>query len=268
MRLLYNSLQATLSADITDSATAVTFTGPLREWGEDDIATIATDTLAMRIDNELVHVTAYTSGASSATILRAQEGTTAAAHNAGAVARHDATTADLDPATLAADAAFTDAFQANLGLVTSFDPLLAGTSTVLGTANRTNYYRVREGGSISKVGLEIVVQNGNIDVGVFSNAGVGRNAAPGAAIARSGSTACPAVGYAEISLGSTVDVEAGDWIAMSVDSATVSLRAIHNAIHFNGLLKGRSAVENVFPLPANATPVTGMYRAFLLVGVP
>lgn len=96
-RLYYSKLQAVLDADITAVATTVTFTAPLREWGEDNIATIAApDILAMWVGNELIHVTAYTSGASTATVLRGQEGSTATTHNEGDILRHDATATDWE----------------------------------------------------------------------------------------------------------------------------------------------------------------------------
>lgn len=94
-RLRYTLLQATLAADIGYIDTAVTFTGPLREFGSDNIATIAApDTIALRIGWEILHVTAYTSGASSATVARGQEDSTASSHSTGDIARHVATADD------------------------------------------------------------------------------------------------------------------------------------------------------------------------------
>lgn len=98
-RLYYSKLQAVLDADISAVATTITFTAPLREWGEDNIATIAApDILAMWVGNELIHVTAYTSGASTATVLRGQEGSTATTHNEEDILRHDATATDWEAA--------------------------------------------------------------------------------------------------------------------------------------------------------------------------
>ena len=96
-RLHFSMLQATLAADISAAATTVTFTGPLKEWGEDNIATISgSDILVLRHAYELMYVTAYTSGASSATVLRGQEGSTATTHNAGDILRHTASADDWD----------------------------------------------------------------------------------------------------------------------------------------------------------------------------
>lgn len=95
-RLKYNLLQAVLDADISAAATTITFTAPLKEWGEDLIASIATpDILAIRVGYELMHITAYTSGASTATVLRGQEGSTATTHNEGDAIRHVITDLDL-----------------------------------------------------------------------------------------------------------------------------------------------------------------------------
>jgi hypothetical protein len=96
-RLHYSMLQATLDADIDDNDTTITFTAPLREWGEDNIATIAApNILTLRVGYELIHVTAYTSGASTATVLRGQEGSTATAHAEGDILRHTPTADDFD----------------------------------------------------------------------------------------------------------------------------------------------------------------------------
>lgn len=94
-RLLYNLLSVTLDADIDDNDTTITFTGPLKEYGSTNIATISGgNTLTLMHGYELMHVTAYTAGASTATVTRGVEGSTAVAHNEGAVLRHVATDAD------------------------------------------------------------------------------------------------------------------------------------------------------------------------------
>lgn len=94
-RLLYTLVKVPLGADIDDDDTSITLAAPLKEFGEDNIATISGDTLTLRCGMEIMHVTAYTSGATTATVLRGQEGSTATAHNEGDILRHVATDLDL-----------------------------------------------------------------------------------------------------------------------------------------------------------------------------
>ncbi len=93
-RLRYNLLETTLAADITDADVTITFTAALLEGGV-DIPTVASDILAVRIGSEILHVTAYTSGATSATVLRGQEDTEAAEHFAGDAVKNVVTKEDF-----------------------------------------------------------------------------------------------------------------------------------------------------------------------------
>lgn len=96
-RLHYTLLKATLDADIDTDDTTVTFTAPLREYGADNIDTItAPDILVLRAGYEILHVTAYTSGALSATVLRGCEDSVATSHEEGDVFRHVLTAVDAD----------------------------------------------------------------------------------------------------------------------------------------------------------------------------
>jgi hypothetical protein len=105
-RLRYNGLLAgtvppTLAADISSSGTAITFHQPLKYQGTTPVPTIADpdylplvinpDTAAM----EIVWLTAYTAGATSGTVLRAQESTTGVAHTSGADIAHGPTVTDI-----------------------------------------------------------------------------------------------------------------------------------------------------------------------------
>lgn len=93
-RLRYNLLQSVITTDLDIGDTSIDFNGPLQEGGV-DIPTISSpDILALRIDEEIMHLTAYTSGASSGTVLRAQEDTAEDDHFAGAAARHAITKED------------------------------------------------------------------------------------------------------------------------------------------------------------------------------
>lgn len=86
-RLRYNLLYGTLGAALTNADTAITFAAALKEGGPSgtNIATLGVDEyLPLTIDDEVVYLTAYTSGATTGTITRGNEGTVAAAHANGA----------------------------------------------------------------------------------------------------------------------------------------------------------------------------------------
>lgn len=77
-RRRHNLVSTTLGAALATGATSITFAAALKEGGTggSNIATLGTDEyLPLTIDNEVVYLTAYTSGATSGTIVRAQEGT-------------------------------------------------------------------------------------------------------------------------------------------------------------------------------------------------
>lgn len=156
------------------------------------------------------------------------------------------------------------------GIVASFaDPRLAISTQVWGTANRTHYLRgVGPASNLTKIAIEVAVQSGNIDVGTFANAGAGRAAVPAARRASTGSILCPAVGYVEIPV--AVAWTVGDWFAMACDNTVASFRSIGNILTATlATWNGLSWLENAaFPIPANATPATGMSRPPLMIGVP
>lgn len=160
----------------------------------------------------------------------------------------------------------------SVGFPCSGDPITArGTDVaVVGTvANTGLYYRVRDGGTISKVGLEVTTQSGNISVGIYSNSGLGRSAVPAARKATSGAVTCPAVGYQEISLGASVTVVPGDWIAISSDNVTAAFRSLLTSELTTQLSSGRCYKQaTAHPLPATPASLTAISgRALVLVGV-
>ena len=130
-------------------------------------------------------------------------------------------------------------------------------STVSGS-NHTVYQRVMGAGSISKIGVWVKVSSGNISVSVYSNSGVGSAAVPASRQATSGSVACPAAGYAEISLGSTVDVKDGDWMAISADNVTASFACpLADSGTFNDWGKGiQCAQASAHPSPSTPSSLS------------
>lgn len=105
-RLRYNGLTATLGAALASGDTAVSFEAALTHSGGTAVPTIAAgDYIPLTILDsgevaEIVHLTAYTSAATTGTISRGEEDTTAAAHSIGAAVIHAATIEDVAPEVL------------------------------------------------------------------------------------------------------------------------------------------------------------------------
>ena len=99
-RLRYNGLSGTLGAAHNDTTTTLTLASKLTYEGG-DVPTISGDYIPLSILDsdglcaEVVHVTAYTSAATTATIVRGAEGTTAASHSDGATFVGGPTVADF-----------------------------------------------------------------------------------------------------------------------------------------------------------------------------
>ncbi|WP_248240539.1 hypothetical protein [Microbacterium kunmingense] len=141
------------------------------------------------------------------------------------------------------------------------------------TSNLIAFAAVTEGGRISKIALEVMVSNGNISVAVYRGAGgPGGALVPGARAATSGAVACPAVGYAEVSLGAAVDVEPGDFLALSCDNVTAvfaglsgTASSLQAGFYYRSVSVSAHPAPNPAPSGANLTP--SMNRVPLLVGV-
>lgn len=93
IRVRGDFVSGTLSASLTNVATSMSAAGLANLPVVD-----STKHAAIAIENEIVWVTAHTGGATTATILRGQEGTVAAAHNSGVAWQHGPTSLDLNRA--------------------------------------------------------------------------------------------------------------------------------------------------------------------------
>lgn len=144
----------------------------------------------------------------------------------------------------------------NLGFPATADPRNIAFASSVGSANRTYYHRVVGGGTITKIGLYVAASSGNVCVSVYSNTGTGRASMPGTRVATSGSVVCPAVGYAEIALGASVDVSSGDfWFAISADNGTATAGTCGTT---GQAIQGVSAwQDSAFPCPATAAASNG-----------
>lgn len=128
-----------------------------------------------------------------------------------------------------------------------------GSAAASGGSNVAKYVRAEGGATITKIGLIVSTSSGNIDVGAYSNTGTAASAAPGTRIASAGSTPCPAVGYAEVTVASSV-VNQGDWLAWSADNATVQVKcAVQGATGAGKAICYQQGTA--FPLPGSAAAV-------------
>lgn len=124
-----------------------------------------------------------------------------------------------------------------------------------GGTSSARYTRFLTGGLCSKIGLQIGTQSGNISVAVYRNSGVGTLAVPGARVATTGAVACPASGYQELSLGATVRIYPGDWLAISADNATATFQTYQSS-QLTQMAAGVSYLQTSGAHPCPATPAS------------
>ena len=94
-RLRYNLVSTTLGANLSNVATAVTFTSALTEGGVNIPTIVSPDIVVLNIGDEIVHLTAYSAGSVSGSILRGQGNIPAVSHLAGVSVRHVSTKDDF-----------------------------------------------------------------------------------------------------------------------------------------------------------------------------
>lgn len=110
-----------------------------------------------------------------------------------------------------------------LGYPFTVPPSWVATTPSAPGANLLRMARCLGGGQISKIGLVIGTQSGNIMVAVWGQSGLGKAAVPDTIKGGSITTPCPAAGYAEISLGATITVNEGDYIGVVFSDSTGTL---------------------------------------------
>lgn len=137
----------------------------------------------------------------------------------------------------------------------------------VGSVNYTWFYRVLEGGTISKLRLYVVASSGNICVAAYRNSGNGLASVPGTRLATSGSIVCPGAGINDVSLGASVTVAVGDWLSVGADNITATFTG-STGVGDLSMWAGRACVASAFPAPS--TPTTGPSNTNLiqLIGVP
>lgn len=163
------------------------------------------------------------------------------------------------------------AFAANrtsaFGIVRLLHSGMSNVAQSVGSANTTRFYRVLEGGTITKVRCLVAVSSGNICVAAYSNTGSGLTAKPGTRLATSGSIACPAAGIQDISLGASVSLSTGDWLAIGADNSTATFNGF-SGLADSTLSAGMAGFEVVFPASATPNITYQNNRLISLVGVP
>lgn len=144
-----------------------------------------------------------------------------------------------------------------------------GRDSNLGGVSRAAYFRVRDGGNISKIRLRIGTSSGNIAVAVYRNSGSGSAATPGARAATSGVVACPAAGSAEVALTASVDVNPGDWLCIWVDNTTVTFGLNGDSATIYTGATGPAQLQGSLASgpPATAAATHHVYYAASLVGI-
>jgi Major tropism determinant N-terminal domain len=163
-------------------------------------------------------------------------------------------------------------FNKNLDILVSnvLHPI-AGTTVTNNTVGYVVYTRVLQGGPISKIGFNVgTLGNGTgqtVWVGVYSSTGTGRNAMPNTRLAQGSAltNTLTANAYNEISLGSTINVNTGEWLAFSINLGTsFGSGGVDWSTRTGTQRNGFIAFEaSGVGLPATATPtISGPATAF------
>lgn len=165
---------------------------------------------------------------------------------------------------------FNTTFEADplaLGMVTTISPGVLPTAQTYAGANDCRYARVLVGGVISKIGMNVVTSSGNISVAAYRGTGAGRSRVPGTQLLTSGAVACPATGYQEVSLGASVYVAPGDFLALSCDNTTASFSGFGGFTSglFGGVSYGQATAH---PAPSTPSTFATTSRVPALTGAP
>lgn len=139
--------------------------------------------------------------------------------------------------------------------------------TAIPSVNDARYMRVIGGAVITKLGIEVGVASGNISLAHHLASGVGRDAVPGTRQQTTGAVACPASGWAEVSLGASSTVASGDFFGISADNTTATFRG--SSGNATNMFKGMSYSQGTaHPLPSTPSSLTpSFFRVFVIVGV-
>lgn len=227
-----------------------------------DIAKIVLDPAGAAGNPEVVYVTAHTAAATTATISRAAEGSTARAHLVGTPWIVGPTSLDFGWTSTPATAT---AYNPNPEfLVPHLSPgVNAQTNSVLGVASRAKLQPIQPLASdvtVKRLLTSIGVQSGNVDVGIYMFDGTTMTR-----IVSLGTTACPAAATA-------VAFDITDTVLYRGTRYFFAFAADNNTVTFGqgtasvlvltvGYIKAAS-----FPLPATITGLTSAGNDLLMAG--
>lgn len=137
-----------------------------------------------------------------------------------------------------------------------------------GSANDCHYLRVTAGYTPAATGIRIHIgtSSGNIAVAVYADNGSG---APGTRLAASGSVASPGTGPRTISLGATLAVVPGMWLALAADNTSVTFGYAGNPGATSSVMgTGFSAIQSTaFPPPATPAGAASWRSGYIMVAV-
>lgn len=227
-----------------------------------DVGVLCLDPMGSTGNPEIVYVTAHTSTQTTATIARAQEGTTARAMVSGTPWTHGATILDFGTAI-------------SPGTPTLYNPLqdwwmpkmnsaINTLSGQTGTANMAYGWPMEPlltDAQIIDIQINVTVQNGNIDVGLYTYDGTTFTR-----IVAIGSTACPAAAQYTADIANTTVYKGNRYYAfVAADGAIAAFTRLASsaspAITFPHFSKATS-----FPLPTTITGASASALGVLAIG--
>lgn len=214
--------------------------GGLAAIAAPDIAKIILDPAGSAGNPEVVYVTAHSAAATTATIARAKESSTARAHAVGIPWVHGPTVDNDYGAAIPEilDAKYPTPIDVINVVPAANDAFFAPIVPL--TANCTS----------TTINVTIVTQAGNIDVGIYEWDGSTMTR-----IVSSGSVACPAAGNASINITDTTLYRGTRYyFALAVSSAAMSFKATGAALYNYNAIGYHEASS--FPLPATVATLT------------
>lgn len=135
-------------------------------------------------------------------------------------------------------------------MAATMPPHSVSTSTAVAVANRCQFVR-STGRKYGATQLQIWVgtASGNISVAVYASSGIGDAAVPTDRKATTGAIACPAAGLAVVTLTTAVDVDPGDFMAISADNTVATFGRSASGITAQGVCW---RMDTAHPAPAAA----------------
>lgn len=203
-----------------------------------DIAVIILDPAGVNGAPEVVYVTAHSSAATSATITRAQESSSAREHPSGTPWVHGPTTQDFG-------------IQNQRFLMAEWPRAITSTTTLTPDANKAYLYPmepVLANCTVTAISTNMSTSGGNIDLGIYEWDGTTMTK-----IASTGSIASPGTGLISTALSASLYKGGDYYFAFAADSTTPRV-VITNAVITPNIPNYYKASS--FPLPSTITSLS------------